>query len=161
MKNPNILRRIKELEREALEEAGYSLEALKLLIMRQLTAHATVDASDLVHIVYENDARRQAALEQLADANGGQTLIDFGDPLVYVKPTHEWTPEERAAVKGIKPTKEGIEIVMHDKQGALKALAEIAGLVKTDMNVSLSIADGIEEARSRAAQPTAGGEDTE
>jgi hypothetical protein len=151
MKYPHVMRRIKEVEREALEEAGYSVEALKLLIMRQLAAQATVDAGDIVHIVYADDERRKAALAQIADANGGQGVIDFGAPLVYVRPSAEWTAEERAAVKGIRPTKEGIEIVMHDKQGALKALAEITGIVKSGVDVNLSIADGIEEARQRAA----------
>ncbi|MDR2175485.1 MAG: terminase small subunit [Synergistaceae bacterium] len=150
MKNPNILRRIKELEREALEEAGYSIEALKPLIMRQLAAQATVDASDLAHVVYKDDERRRAALEQIAEANGGQGSIDFGEPLIYIKPTSEWTAEERAAVKAIRPTKEGIEIVMHDKQGALKALAEITGIVKSGVDVTLSISDSIAEARRRA-----------
>ena len=154
LRNPNILRRIKELEREMLEEAGYSTESLRTFIFRRAIAQASVDAADISQVIYENDERRQDALEQIADANGGQYPIDFGDALVYNKPTHEWTPEERTAVKSVKNGKNGVEVELYDKQGALKMLADMAGLTKADVSVNLSVVDTIAEARARAGVQT-------
>lgn len=151
MTNDNIRRRIRELYQEALEEAGYSAEEMKLLIMRKLTGIVLTDAADISKVIYADDERRKAALAQMADANGGQGVIDFGDALVYVKPADEWTPDERAAVKSVFMDKYGIKVETYDKTAALKALAEIAGLTKSDVNVNLSIADGLDEARLRAA----------
>jgi phage terminase small subunit len=151
MTNDNIRRRIKELYQEALEEAGYSVEEIKLLVMRKLTGIVLTDAADIAKVVYANDARRKEALAQMAEANGGQGVIDFGDALLYVKPTDDWTPDERAAVKSVTMDKDGIKIETYDKTAALKALAEITGIVKNDMNanINLSIAKSLEEARSR------------
>ena len=146
MKYDYILRRVKELEREALEEAGYSVESLRAFIIRQMIAHASVDASDISEVVYADNEKRTAALEKLAECNNGQYFLDFGDPVVYIKPTSEWTAEERAAVKCIKQTrtKEGIslEVQMYDKQAALKALADIAGISKQNLDVALAGAGG-------------------
>jgi len=136
LRNPNILRRIKELEREALEEAGYNPESLRSLIMRNLVSIATADAADLTQVIYEESEHRKAALEQLADENGGQLKLDFGEPVVYVKPTSEWTPEERAVVKSIKPGKYGVEIEIYDKHAALKTLAEIVGITKQSVELT-------------------------
>jgi hypothetical protein len=151
MTNDNIKRRIKELYQEALEEAGYSIEEMKLLIMRKLTGIVLTDTADIARVVYADDERRKAALAQLADANGGQGVIDFGAPMVYIRPTAEWTPDERAAVKSIAMDKYGIRVETYDKTTALKTLAEITGIVRSGVDVNLSIADGIEEARQRAA----------
>ena len=134
LRNASVLRRVKELERAALQEAGYSPESLRSFIIRQMIAQASVDASDITEVVYMDNEKRTAALVEMAEGNGGQYFLDFGDPVVYIKPTSEFTPEERAAVKGVKQTrtKEGvtIEVQMYDKQAALKALADIAGLTK-------------------------------
>jgi hypothetical protein len=67
----------------------------------------------------------------------GQYLLDFGEPLIYIKPTSEWTPEERSAVKSIQfSKKEGIKVEMSDKLGALRLLSDIAGLSKQSVEIS-------------------------
>jgi hypothetical protein len=140
MKNPNIRERIRELQREALEEAGYSPEALRPVIMRELLALAFTNAADVVEVVHVDDERRARALAQTADLDGGQYSLDFGDPLILIKSTRDWTPQERAAVKSVRQTrtKEGVsvEVGMYDKAAALKALAEIVGLSKQAVEVS-------------------------
>lgn len=150
---PNILQRIKELEREALEEAGYSADSLRPLIMRQLVSIANADISDIVQVVYADDAKRKAALDQMADANGGQCVIDFGAPLLYIKPSSEMSQDERSAIRSIRRYKGELTVEMHDKQSALRLLADIVGLSKAaELNVNLSIADSIEAARARMAR---------
>jgi len=140
MKNPNIINRIKELERQALEESGYSAESIRVFAMRKIISIASTDAADVSMIIYENDKRRLDALKQMANANNGQFLLDFGDPLIYVKPTSDWSPDERAAVKSIKINQKGfIEVELHDKLASLRILADIAGITKNETNLTGSI----------------------
>jgi phage terminase small subunit len=161
LKNPNILRRIKELEREALEEAGYSLDSLRLMVMRELVSQATTNVSEIVSVVYAGDEQRQAAIAQMIDANGGQGIMDFGEAMMYIKPTSEWTPEQRAAVRSIEQTKEGIKLGTYDKLAALRLLTDITGLTKADVNVNLSVTECLTEARQRVmAGVENGGEST-
>jgi hypothetical protein len=151
LRRPKVIQRIKELEREALEAAGYTPDALRPVIMRRLVGLATTDLADVAQVIYPDDAKRQAALDQLTDRQGGQIPIDFGEPILYVKPTSEWTPEERAAIKGLKSTKEGLQVELHDHLAAVKLLAEIVGLAPAaDLNVNLSVTDSLAEARERA-----------
>jgi hypothetical protein len=172
MTKDNIKRRIKELQQEALEEAGYNIDDLRLLIMRKLTGIALTDLSDIVEVIYPDDARRQEALNQMAETDGGQGILDFGDPMLYIKPTKDWTPAERAAVKSIQfSRKDGIIVEIEDKQSALRLLADIAGLTKSaDLNLNLSVTESLLDARQRALnserepvdiEPTGtGGDDT-
>jgi phage terminase small subunit len=136
MKNPNILQRIRELEKEKLEEAGHSPDSVRPFSIRQLVDIVRTNATDIVEVIYIDDAKRAAALEQIAKNNGGQYELDFGYPVVYVKPTVELTCAERSAVKSIKMGRYGIEIEMHDKLAALKALADIAGITKQSLELS-------------------------
>ncbi|GHV34471.1 hypothetical protein FACS1894187_05100 [Synergistales bacterium] len=135
--NINVQKRIKELEREALEEAGYSPESLRALAVRQLASQVSVNVSDIVKVVYPEEKAYDEAIEQAAEADGGQYRVPFGEPMLYVRPTSAWTPEEHAAVKHIKATRDaGVEIVFYDKQAALKMLADIAGITKQSVEVS-------------------------
>ena len=148
MKDPKIITRIKELEREAIEECGYSAEAIRTDAMRKIHGIASTDLSDIAHVVYENDERRKAALAQMAESNNGQFLLDFGDALLYIKPTDEWTMEQRAAIKSIKMGKGGIEIEQYDKLAAYRILLE-AFKTGADVNINLNITDALNEARQR------------
>lgn len=151
MRIPNVAQRIKELELQALEDAGYDINVLKPLIMRRLVAQATFDISEIIQVIYSDDGRRQQALERLQDLDGGQGMIDFGEPLIYIKPTSDWTPEQRAAVKGIEMTKEGIKITPHDGLSALRHLSDIMGLTKAaDLSLNFSVSGLLTEARQRA-----------
>jgi phage terminase small subunit len=153
LSNVKAQQRIKELQIEALEDAGYSVDTIRLLIMRKLTGIVMTDAADIAQVIYADDNKRQEALTQLQDMNGGQGIIDFGQPMIYIKPTHEWTLQQRAAVKGLEPTKEGIKIVMEDKQPAMRLLSDIVGLTKAnDLNLNLSITESLTEARQRASE---------
>jgi hypothetical protein len=151
MQNPAIQNRVKEIRRQILAESNYSPEMIKPLIMKQLVGQATTDLTEVVDIIYPDDERRKRAIEQ-HQACDGQYLIDFGQPLVYVKPTDEWTPEQKAAVKTIEPTRDGLKVVMYDKLTAIKVLADMAGLTKSDLNLNLSVTDSINEARQRALE---------
>ena len=134
--NPNIIKRIKEIRIEAMEKCGYNPEELRMDAMRNLYAIAKTDIADIAQVVYENDTRRKAAVELMAEANNGQYLLDFGDALVYIKPTSEWTPEERTSVKSIKMGKGGIEIEQYDKLTAYKLILDVDKT--TDVNINFS-----------------------
>ncbi|GHT01154.1 hypothetical protein AGMMS50276_28610 [Synergistales bacterium] len=134
--NINVQKRIKELEREALSEAGFTPESIRAFAIRQLVAIAATDMADIAEVVYEDDARRAAAVAQRANNKDGQLPLDFGGALVYIKPTSEWTAEERTYVKKIGMGKEGIQIEPQDKLAALRLLADIAGITKQSVEVS-------------------------
>jgi hypothetical protein len=151
MKDPVIQNRIKEIRRQILAESGYSPDMIKPLIMKQLVGQATTDLTEVVEVIYPDDERRKKAIEQHQSCDG-QYLLDFGQPLVYVRPTDEWTPEQKAAVKTIEPTKDGLKVTMYDKMTAIKVLADMAGLTKSDLNLNLSVTDSISEARQRALE---------
>lgn len=137
--NANIFQRIRKIEIENIKEAGYSKDSLIPLIYRKIVSIIATDPADIVQVISKNDARRADALNQIADDNGGQYTLDFEEPLVYVKPTKEWSMEERAAVKAIKRGKEGIEIEFYDVTPQIKLLSEIIGLKENEVNVSGNI----------------------
>ena len=137
LKKLKISNRIKDLYIEAMENTGYSAEEVRLLVMRKLTSMVMADLPDIIKVVYADEEKRQFALDQLADANDGQRLLDFGEPVTYIKPTSEWSPGERAAVKSIQFShKEGIKIELSDKLSAMRLLSDITGLTKQSVEIS-------------------------
>jgi hypothetical protein len=128
-----------------------------------------VDFADLAQVIYPGESgeaaeKRRAFFENTAATEGGQYRLDFGEPVLYIKPSSEWTLEERMAVKSVKMNhgKGGtdIDLQLHDKLAAIKALADIIGLTRNTVEVTgsngpvsinVSYGEVLEEAREKAS----------
>lgn len=150
----NIKARIRELRREALEKSGYDKENIREMIMRRLTGIVSTHVTDVIQISPDqSDPNRGQVLKDLAELNGGQRMIDFGDLIIV--PTTAMGEDTTSAIKSLKikqATKEadsGIEVDLHDPIAAAKLLAEISGLKQADVQVDISIADRLDQARKR------------
>ena len=145
LRDVKVKARIRELEREALAEAGYSGDTMKAMVMREYVRIAFSDASDF-YIVSPNrdDPARKQVLADLAALHGGQSVLDFGEVLVV--PTCHLPSDITAAIKNVKCNYDkhggflGFEINMHDKLAALRVLAEASGVIKNTL--ALTAADG-------------------
>ena len=157
---PKIISRIKALRNEALVASGYDKERVRELIMRRLAGIVSTHVTDIVHISPgRDDPNRDDVLNELAEANGGQTVLDFGDMLIV--PTTCMTEEMSGSIKKIKaipPTEHsngGIEVEMNDVIAAAKLLAEISGVKEADTSVSVNVSPSVilqqAEARRRAS----------
>ena len=158
LRNVNIISRIKALRHEALVESGYDKSKVRELIMRRLTGIISTNVTDVVHISPgKHDPNRAEVLDAIAEQNGGQRVLDFGDTIIV--PTTCLTEEVSGAIKKIKviqPTKEadgGVEVEMNDVIAASKLLAEIAGLKDGDttVNVNIDAASILSEVEARKA----------
>lgn len=155
LRSVKVRSRIKDLRREALIESGYDKEKIRDAIMRKLMSVLETNVTDVIHISPDkDDPDRDQILNDLADLNGGQRMIDFGETLIV--PTSAMTDEVSAAIKSIKvtpPSKKQpvttVDIDMHDSIAAARLLAEIAGLKQADVQVNISLADDLEQARGR------------
>jgi phage terminase small subunit len=134
----NIKARIRELEREALRNAGYDPSAMSAAVMREYVRIAFSDITDVIHVSPgRDDPDREQSLRELAELNGGQRVLDFGETLVV--PTVGLPSDATAAIKGIKCSYgksgffEGFEISLHDKMNALRVLAEASGVIKNTL----------------------------
>lgn len=144
----NIKARIRELRREALEKSGYDKENIREMIMRRLTGIVSTHVTDVIQISPDqSDPNRDQVLKDLAELNGGQRMIDFGDLIIV--PTTAMREDTTSAIKSLKikqATKEadsGIEVDLHDPIAAAKLLAEITGLKESDNNVNLNISAAV------------------
>lgn len=157
----DIVSRIKELRREALESAGYDRERVREALVRRLMGIIDTSLTDIVHISPDpNDPEREEVLRQIAAAHGGQQVLDFGSMLFV--PTTGLTEAERGAIKklrAIPATKDyegGIEVELNDPIAAAKLLAEIYDLKSADTTVNVNVtATGIAsevEARRAGAE---------
>lgn len=160
LRKPKIISRIKALRNEALVASGYDKERVRELIMRRLAGIVSTHVTDIVHISPgRDDPNRDDVLNELAEANGGQTVLDFGDMLIV--PTTCMTEEMSGSIKKIKaipPTEHsngGIEVEMNDVIAAAKLLAEISGVKEADTSVSVNVSPSVilqqAEARRRAS----------
>lgn len=160
LRKANIVSRIKALRQEALAASGYDKELVRQLIMRRLAGIVSTHVTDIVHVSPgRDDPNRQAALDDIAAANGGQNVLDFGELLVV--PTTALSEEASGAIKRIKaiPATEhsgaGGEVELNDVIAAAKLLAEIAGVKEADTAVNVNISPALilqqAEARRRAA----------
>ena len=138
LRDVKVKARVRELEVDALAEAGYSGDTMKTMVMREYVRIAFSDASDF-YIVSPNqdDPNRQKILEDLSSINGGQSVLDFGEVLVV--PTCNLPSDVTAAIKNVKCNYDrkgnflGFEIDMYDKLAALRVLAEASGVVKNTL----------------------------
>ena len=161
LRKPKIISRIKALRQEALEASGYDKELVRQLIMRRLTGIVSTHVTDIVHISPgSGDPNRQEVLDDLAAANGGQRVLDFGELLIV--PTTSLTEEASGAIKKIKAvpaTKEsaaGVEVELNDVIAAAKLLAEITGIKEADTSVSVNISPALILEQVEARRRTAG-----
>lgn len=160
----NIISRIKDLRREALEASGFDKDKVRETIMRRMLGIVATNLTDIVHISPgTDDPHREEVLKELSERNGGQQILDFGD-LLFV-PTTGLTDEADSAVKkfkAIQPTEHsggGLEVEMHDPIAAAKLLAEVVGLkdADTSVNVNISPAVILQQVEARKAGVSANG----
>ena len=159
LKNAKIVSRIREIRAEALRSSGYDKEQVRSLIMRRLTSIVSTNITDVLHVSPNaSDPNREEVLKAIADINGGQNFLDFGE--ILIAPTTHMTEETASAVKSIK-TKQAteyaapsIDVDMYDVISAAKLLAEIAGIKEADTSVTINIdaASIVAEAERRQAQ---------
>ena len=156
LRNVNIISRTNELRMEALRESGYDKSKIKELIQRRLVGIVTTNVTDVIHISPgKDDPNRAQVLKDLAEQNGGQQILDFGDTLIV--PTTALTEEASGAIKKIKVIQAtkfadgGVELEMNDVIAAAKLLAEISGIKESDGAVNINLFDEIEAARGRSS----------
>ncbi|AEZ50846.1 terminase small subunit [Burkholderia phage DC1] len=87
----------------------------------------------------------------------------YGD--VFVKDTRNLSPELRSLYAGVKRTKEGIEVKMHDKQGFVQLLMRHAGMLNDKLKLQGDpenpIALLLKQVQGSALKPTAQPDDDE
>ena len=139
LKSVQVKNRIRELEMEALESAGFGRDEVRAMVMRELVRIARSDITDVVATSPGlEDPHRMDALQAHAAACGGQLPLDFGGLLIY--PTGGLSPDTTGAIRSIRQAKDTVAIEMHDKLGALRTLAEIVELTKAQQtNVAVSV----------------------
>lgn len=155
LRNPKIISRIKDLRNEALRASGYDKEKVREAILRRMVGIVTTSITDVVHISpSKDDENREAILQEIAEANGGQQVLDFGDLLLL--PTPHMSEEAKGSIKSLhicQATKESdgsIDVDMHDPIAAAKLLAEITGLKSSDGSVTFNLAEEINKSRERS-----------
>lgn len=122
---------------QAAIRAGYSEKTARSLGQRLLT---NVDIQNEIQKAKESRSYRthitqDAVLRELA-AIGFARATDYaeidGDGHVFIVPTAELTEEQRIAIAGVKQTKYGVEVKMHDKLRALEMLSNHLGMFRTE-----------------------------
>ena len=132
----NIRERISQLEKEWQQDSEVSKEQ----IIAELKAIAFSNIQD----------------DFLPTDADPQQYLPFGEEVIRALPAR---PRHiTAAIESVKISAKGeVEIRRHNKVAALAKLAEILGLTNPmDMNVNVSIADGLSEARARLSEYKAG-----
>lgn len=165
LRNVKVKSRIRELEMEMFARSGYKGEDIDASLMRELVAIAFADVTDYVCVsdVPElpdrpaKDAPQQVwdeynaimqvrneAMDEIAKACGGQSVLDFGGTIYY--PNRHLTREQTCALKNINVQNIGNKfpilapnIELHDKMAAIKLLAEIRGMKDSDGSVNLQL----------------------
>jgi hypothetical protein len=125
LQDPRVQQKIGEIL--AVRARQNDLEAEH--VIGQYKAIALADITDVVS--WCNEVVRD---------EGGQMVTLRG--VIFAKASHELPPHVRAAIKSVKQTSNGIDVVMHDKHGALEKLEaylRMEGAVKKHMLVG---ADG-------------------
>ena len=149
LRKPDIISRIKELRREALEKSGYSNDAVKEIIFRRLLGIVSTAVTDVVQVSPDgSDPNREAVLNELAALHGGQRMLDFGELLVA--PSTSLTEEEAGAIKRLsvralnpKSNNMTLDVEMNDVIAAAKLLAEITGIKEADTSVTVNTAPAV------------------
>ena len=156
LRNVKVKARIKEIQRETLEETGFDAKEVKKNIIRRLMNIVMTDPSDFLHVSSPDDPEREAVIKELAELCGGQRILDFGELIMC--PTEALTPEQAAAIKSIRINKvlgkfgDVIlpDIEMHDPIAAARLIADITGIKQPDVQVNVNLAERLERSRARA-----------
>lgn len=96
-------------------------------ILQELAAIAFADTTDFVQVVQHQIYKRTANGEDFELDEDFNRIPTFYET-VEIKPTDQLSKFQRKAIKTIKQGKEGIEITLHDKKGALELLGRNAKL---------------------------------
>lgn len=107
-------------------------------------------AAALDEVMMSNDMRRRGSIPRaLPSCDGGFGYVRNRLPVkdcpvchgdgtldVYISTPEEWSPEARKLYAGIKQTKDGIQVLMRDQDGAMKNIAQFLGMLVTKSEVS-------------------------
>ena len=150
-----VKERIRELVRETIHAAAEDPKQLAVHIYRALINTAMSDITDVVQIVHPGEDLYEAAKDAQVAEENGQMFLDLDAPVLYVKGTRDLSPDVTSAIKSIRKTKDGLQIEMHGRDTALRILSEATGIIKgSGVEVNISVADKINEARARLAEQT-------
>ena len=150
-----VKERIRELVRETIHAAAEDPKQLAVHIYRALINTAMSDITDVVQIVHPGEDLYEAAKDAQVAEENGQMFLDLDAPVLYVKGTRDLSPDVTSAIKSIRKTKDGLQIEMHGRDTALRILSEATGIIKgSGVEVNISVADKINEARARLAERT-------
>lgn len=150
-----VKERIRELVRETIHAAAEDPKQLAVHIYRALINTAMSDITDVVQIVHPGEDLYEAAKDAQVAEENGQMFLDLDAPVLYVKGTRDLSPDVTSAIKSIRKTKDGLQIEMHGRDTALRILSEATGIIKgSGVEVNISVADKINEARARLAEKT-------
>ena len=150
-----VKERIRELVRETIHAAAEDPKQLAVHIYRALINTAMSDITDVVQIVHPGEDLYEAAKDAQVAEENGQMFLDLDAPVLYVKGTRDISPDVTSAIKSIRKTKDGLQIEMHGRDTALRILSEATGIIKgSGVEVNISVADKINEARARLAERT-------
>ncbi len=150
-----VKERIRELVRETIHAAAEDPKQLAVHIYRALINTAMSDITDVVQIVHPGEDLYEAAKDAQVAEENGQMFLDLDAPVLYVKGTRDLSPDVTSAIKSIRKTKDGLQIEMHGRDTALRILSEATGIIRgSGVEVNISVADKINEARARLAERT-------
>ena len=87
--------------------------------------------------VWQTVKRKNVAvkLERLIDCNASDYFCMNANGAMKIKPIEQWTEEMKAAFKGVKFTKNGIELMTYDKIAAANSISNMLGWDKTPEEV--------------------------
>lgn len=129
----------------ALKKAGYaphSPNASRLIKIDIISARISEIAGRGAERAAASVERIVQELERIAFSDITE-VISIKRGRFYVTDTAKISPEVRAAISGVKKTKDGVEVRFYDKAKALEMLARHKGMYREniDLRVSVSLVD--------------------
>ena len=158
LQKPRIAAEVRALTFEHLRAKKYEPELVREIAAERLLSCVMTRYTDVVLISPDrDDPDRGAALDALAEANGGQRLLDFGEILVVPSP---YMPETaKGAIKSVRKVTDArgncvsLDVEMHDPIASARVLASLLGIgnADTEVSVTVGLSEGLEQARKREA----------
>ena len=121
---------------QAAIRAGYSENTaneqgsrlLAKVNVQKRIAKLQAERAERLQIQQDDILRELASIAFASPAHYMDVVQDDGTSRILVKPTAEWTEQQKAAVTSIKNTPNGIEIRLSDKVKALELLGKHLGM---------------------------------
>lgn len=119
-------------------------------------------------LIAENQKRKESDREQVGpfDEKGGigfhalrephpkcPECFGLGESMVVVKDTRKLSPAARALFAGVKQTKDGIQVLTHNKEGFVNLLMRHAGMLNDKLQVGGGITVKVKDYTGRKKDP--------